>query len=364
MQTAVDYFRPQIRRPPGDGNSVLMKILGIETSCDETAVAVVEDGRDILANVVVSQVEMHARYGGIVPEMASRQHLVTIVPAVEQALEDSGLELRSLDAVAVTHGPGLAGSLLIGVNAAKGLALASDLPLMGVNHLEGHVYASWLEDGDPERVAEFPLVCLITSGGHTDLIVMEGHGRYKLVGRTRDDAAGEAFDKGARVLGLGFPGGPAIQAASESSDGTEARFPRANVKDSLDFSFSGLKTAVLRRAEAKGMYPHSEESPLDPQEVANVAAAFQEALVEFMVRRTIEVVKRYRGNAVLLGGGVAANSRLRQQMTEKSPVPVMVPRPALCTDNGAMIGEAAYFHLRHGMRREWDLDVVPNLRLG
>ncbi len=342
-----------------------MKVLGIETSCDDTAAAVVEDGRRILSSVVVSQAETHARYGGIVPELASRQHMVTVIPAARQALDESGLDLDGLDAVAVTHGPGLAGSLLIGVGAAKGLALSADLPFLGVNHLEGHVYAAWLEDGDPERDAGFPLVCLIASGGHTDLILMKGHGRYELVGRTRDDAAGEAFDKAARVLGLGFPGGPEIQAVSAGGDGSAERFPRADVRDSLDFSFSGLKTAVRRRAESKGMYPPSDERPRDPQEVADVAAGFQEALVEFMVRRTLQAVERYGGRGVLLGGGVAANTLLREEMSRRAPVPVVAPRPALCTDNGAMIGAAACFDLlRNGARREWDLDVLPSLRLG
>ena len=341
-----------------------MRVLGIETSCDETAAAVIEDGSVILSNVVVSQAQTHARYGGIVPELASRQHMVTIVPAVRQALDESGLELGSLDAIAVTHGPGLAGSLLIGVGAAKGLALAADLPLLGVNHLEGHVYAAWLEDGDPEREIGFPLLCLITSGGHTDLVAMEGHGCYELLGRTRDDAAGEAFDKAARVLGLGFPGGPAIQAAAVDGDGTAERFPRPDVKRSLDFSFSGLKTAIMRRAESRGIYPPSPERPPDPAEVARIAQAFQESLVEFMVRRTLQAVERCRAKGILLGGGVAANTLLRQEMAERSPVPVIVPRPALCTDNGAMIGAAAFFRLRDGFTRQWDLDVVPNLRLG
>ena len=341
-----------------------MRVLGIETSCDETAAAVIEDGSGILSNVVYSQAQHHARYGGIVPELASRQHMVTIVPAVRQALDESSLELESLDAIAVTHGPGLAGSLLIGVGAAKGLALAADLPLLGVNHLEGHIYAAWLEDGDPEREIGFPLLCLITSGGHTDLVLMEGHGRYELLGRTRDDAAGEAFDKAARVLGLGFPGGPAIQAAAVDGDGTADRFPRPNVKGSLDFSFSGLKTAVMRRAESKGIYPPPSEGDPDPAEIARIAQAFQESLVEFMVRRTLQAVERRRVKGILLGGGVAANTLLRQEMAERSPVPVIVPRPALCTDNGAMIGAAAFFRLRDGFTHQWDLDVVPNLRLG
>ena len=341
-----------------------MKLLGIETSCDETAVAVIEDGTHIHSNVVASQADLHARYGGIVPEVASRQHLLTFVPLVEQALEDAGVELHRLDGIGVTHGPGLAGSLLIGVNAAKGLALSQELPFIGVNHLEGHIYAAWLEGNDPGHAPGFPLICLITSGGHTDLILMEGHGRYTLVGRTRDDAAGEAFDKAARVLGLGFPGGPAIQRVSAASRGEEERFPRPRIKDSLDFSFSGLKTAVVRRAEQKGLYPLPEGAELDTQQVSEIAAAFQEAAVDSMVERTVEAARRYKVRGVLLGGGVAANTLLREQMRERSPVEVIVPGPELCTDNGAMIGAAAFFHLRSGPSYQWDLDVAPSLRLG
>ena len=341
-----------------------MRVLGIETSCDETAAAVIEDGRSVLSNVVASQAEMHARFGGIVPEVASRQHFLAILPVVRQALEEASLELRQLDAIAVTHGPGLAGSLLVGANTAKGLALSVGLPFVGVNHLEGHVYAEWLEEGDPERDPGFPLVCLIASGGHTDLILMEGHGRFTLVGRTRDDAAGEAFDKAARVLGLGFPGGPAIQRVSALSTGGEPAFPRPRVRDSLDFSFSGLKTAVVRRAEERGIYPPTPGVEPDPELVADMAAAFQEAIVDSMVARTVEAAERYRAIGVLLGGGVAANTLLREEMARASPVQVVVPRPELCTDNGAMIGAAAYFRLREGPRHEWDLDVVPNLRLG
>ena len=341
-----------------------MKILGIETSCDETAVAVVEDGRRVYSNVVASQAEMHATYGGIVPEVASRQHLVTIVPVVRRALADAELDLEQLDAVAVTHGPGLAGSLLIGVNTAKGLALAKGLPFIGINHLEGHVYAAWLDTEDPELSPGFPLICLIASGGHTDLVLMEGHGRFTLVARTRDDAAGEAFDKGARVLGLGFPGGPEIQRVSAGTSGGEPPFPRPRVKNSLDFSFSGLKTALLRRAQERGWYPPESDTEPDPQQVANVAAAFQEAIVDSLVQRTVEVAEKRRAKGVLLGGGVAANSLLREEIARRSPVPVLVPCPELCTDNGAMIAAAAWFHLRGGGRYEWDLDIDPSLRLG
>ena len=342
-----------------------MKILGIETSCDETAAAVIEDGRYIVSNVVATQVEMHAQYGGIVPEVASRQHMRTIIPVVDRALEQAGLELREIDGVAVTHGPGLAGALLVGVNTAKGMALSYDLPFIGVNHLEGHVYAAWLEEGvDPESRPGFPVLCLITSGGHTDLILMDGHGQYRLIGRTRDDAAGEAFDKAARVLGLGFPGGPEIQRVAEAAEGLEPDLPRPRIRNSLDFSFSGLKTAVLRRAELKGLYPPPEPDGPNPAEVAEVASAFQEAIVDSMVTRTLDAMKQHKVKGVLLGGGVAANSLLRQEMTRRCPVEVIVPRPGLCTDNGAMIGAAAYFTLRQGAARQWDLDVIPSLRLG
>lgn len=341
-----------------------MKILGIETSCDETAAAVIEDGSVIHSNVVASQAALHAQFGGIVPEIASRQHMLAMVPVMQQALADAELAPRQLDGVAVTNGPGLAGSLLIGVNAAKGFAFANDLPFIGLNHLEGHIYAAWLEDADPEAAPGFPLMCLIASGGHTDLILMSGHMRYTLIARTRDDAAGEAFDKAARALGLGFPGGPEIQRVAEHSLGGEPRLPRPTVRNSLDFSFSGLKTAVARRAEQKGMYPPTDDAPPDPQEVANVAAEFQEAAVDCMVQRALQAVKRYRVNGMLLGGGVAANSHLRQEMRRRMPVEVIVPRPALCTDNGAMMGAAGYFHFRAGLPSQWDVDVVPGMRLG
>ncbi|MBM3945330.1 MAG: tRNA (adenosine(37)-N6)-threonylcarbamoyltransferase complex transferase subunit TsaD [SAR202 cluster bacterium] len=341
-----------------------MKILGIETSCDETAAAVVEDGRGLLSNVVATQVEMHAKYGGIVPEIASRQHMVTMLPVVEEALARANVDLGELDGVAVTHGPGLAGSLLVGVNSAKGLALAKNLPLIGINHLEGHVYAAWLEGKEPEASPGFPLMCLIASGGHTDLILMEGHGSFRLVGRTRDDAAGEAFDKAARVLELGFPGGPAIQKAALEAAGITERFTRPIVRDSLDFSFSGLKSAMVRRAEEKGLYPKKGDDPLDPKVVAGLASEFQAAIVDAMVDKTLEAAAEYGVNGVVLGGGVAANALLRQEMARRSPVEVVVPRPKLCTDNGAMIAAAAHFRMQDGVRYEWDLDVVPGLALG
>ena len=341
-----------------------MKILGIETSCDETAVAVVEDGHHIHSNVVFSQSDIHAAFGGIVPEVASRQHIITIVPSVQEALEKANINFSDLDGIGVTNGPGLAGSLITGINTAKGLALANDLPLIGINHLEGHIYASWLDGHNPESNPGFPLTCLIASGGHTDLILMKNHGKFTLVGKTRDDAAGEAFDKAARILGLGFPGGPAIQKMSEKSNGGETSFTRPQIKNSLDFSFSGLKTAMLRRAQEKKLYPNDSNTELDAEQISNLSAAFQEAVVDSLVTRTIEAAKLYKTKGILLGGGVAANTLLRKEFSKRSPVEVIVPKPNLCTDNGAMIGAASWFHLRNTLTYEWDLDVLPRLRLG
>ena len=340
-----------------------MKVLGIETSCDETAIAVVEDGRRVLSNVIASQVEMHARYGGVVPEVASRQHVLEMVPVLEEALGRAGLDLESVDAVAVTNGPGLAGALLVGVNTAKALALAAGLPLMGINHLEGHVYANWLEDADPESECGFPLMCLIASGGHTDLLLMEDHGRYTLLGRTRDDAAGEAFDKAARILGLGFPGGPEVQRAASDATG-EMSLPRAWLRGTDDFSFSGLKTALLHAARREGVYPPQEDVPPDARLVREMASAFQMSVAEVMAVKTLDAARRFGARGVLLGGGVAANAMLRQVLREKSTLPVFIPSPRLCTDNGAMIASCAYFRSSPGAADGWDLDIYPSLRLG
>ena len=340
-----------------------MRVLGIETSCDETAVAVVEDGRGVLSNVIASQVEMHARYGGVVPEVASRQHVLEMVPVLEESLGRAGLDWSGLDAIAVTNGPGLAGALLVGVNTAKSLALATGLPLMGVNHLEGHVYANWLEDADPEAECGFPLMCLIASGGHTDLLLMEGHGRYSLLGRTRDDAAGEAFDKAARVLGLGFPGGPEVQRAARDAVG-EFTLPRAWLRGTHDFSFSGLKTALLHAAREHGLYPPKDDSPPDARLVREMAAAFQTSVADVMAAKTLEAARSFGARGVLLGGGVAANSELRQALRERSTIPVFIPAPALCTDNGAMIASCAYFRSADLGGDGWDMDVYPSLRLG
>ena len=341
-----------------------VKILGIETSCDETAVAVVEDGRTLLSNVISSQVAIHRPYGGVVPELASRQHVVTIGTIVNQALEEAGADWDDVDAVSVTHGPGLAGALVVGVNAAKALALTLELPLVGVNHLEGHVYAAWLEEDPPDRELGFPLLCLIASGGHTDLVLMAGHGEYRLLGRTRDDAAGEAFDKAARVLGLGFPGGPEIQRVSEAAVGRE-RLPRAWLRGTLDFSFSGLKTALLHKAQAACIYPPGDLEEEEAAEmVRELAAAFQESVVDVLTAKTLRAASEFGAKGVILGGGVTANRLLRERIRAKAELPVLIPAPILCTDNGAMVAACAYYQLNRGAEGDMDMEVDPSLSLG
>lgn len=338
-----------------------MKILGIETSCDETAVAVVEDGTRILSNTIASQVEIHSRYGGIVPEVASRQHLLAAIPSLEKSLDDAGVSLGDVDAIAVTNGPGLAGSLVVGVNLAKSLALAGDLPLVGVNHLEGHIYANWLGVGDEDGRPVFPVLCLIVSGGHTDIVLMTGHGEYEQLGRTRDDAAGEAFDKVARLLGLGYPGGPVIERASEGVENPR-QLPRAWLKGTDDFSFSGLKTASLHMARDLGIVA-DDASASTAQIAREIASGFQESVVDVLVAKTCEAAQRHGVNEILLAGGVAANTLLRRTMLERATVPVRIPSPILCTDNAAMIAACGYFHFIQGDRAGWDMDVDPNLKL-
>ena len=343
-----------------------LNILGIETSCDETAVGVVADGRQMLCNIIASQVHLHSPYGGIVPEVASRQHIRDLTPALEMALAGSGLSLDNIDVISVTYGPGLAGSLLTGLNSAKAMSYALGVPMVAVNHLEGHIYASWLTGQDPESDPGFPLACLIASGGHTDLVLMEGHGVYKLLGRTRDDAAGEAFDKAARILGLGFPGGPEIQRVSEGASGHE-RLPRAWMRETLDFSFSGVKTALLRMAQDRGLYPpgDSDLSEAEAKElVRELAAGFQESVVDVMCAKVLEMAEKYRARGLVLAGGVAANALLRHEITRRSPLPVIIPSPKLCTDNGAMIAACAYYQYRRDEPFGLDLDVDPSLSLG
>ncbi|MEA3442257.1 MAG: tRNA (adenosine(37)-N6)-threonylcarbamoyltransferase complex transferase subunit TsaD [Chloroflexota bacterium] len=325
-----------------------MKVLGIETSCDETAAAVVENGRKILSNVVASQIDIHARYGGIVPEVASRQHLLTIIPVISRAMVEAEVTWQDIDGVAVTYGPGLAGSLLVGVNTAKAIAWAKNLPVVGINHLEAHIYANWLGN---ERLPVFPCLCLIVSGGHSDLILMKGQGQFKKLGRTRDDAAGEALDKAARILGLGYPGGPAIEQAAEH--GTPCfSFPRAWLRGNYDFSFSGLKTSLWHLAQREQISQ------------ADAAASFQWAIVDVLVGKTVEAAKQLGVKQIVLSGGVTANQKLRKHFVDCAPVPVAIPPPHLCTDNAAMVAACGYYHLQTGESSNYELDVVPGLGLG
>ena len=338
------------------------RILAIESSCDETGVAVIVGGRRIEANQVASQVALHAATGGIVPEVAARQQLLWIVPTIEAALAEAQVGWDDLDAVAVTYGPGLIGSLLVGVNVAKALAAARGLPLVAVNHIEGHIYANWLTDaptGDPlPAEPPFPLLCLVVSGGHTQLVLMHDHGRYMLLGQTVDDAAGEAFDKVGRLVGLPYPGGPAISAAAEGSTAT-TRFPRARTEGPYDFSFSGLKTAVLR--EVEGYRARGEPIPVDA-----LAASFEEAVVDALASKTVAAASEHGVAAVALGGGVAANRALRATLRDRLEaigLTLLVPPPAWCTDNGAMIGAAAGYRYAAGERAEASLEAIPNLAL-
>lgn len=339
-------------------------ILGIETSCDETAAAVVADGKTILSNVVASQIDLHAKYGGVFPELASRAHIEAISAVVEQAVADSGVSYDKLDAIAVTRGPGLVGSLLVGVNYAKGLALAAGKPLLGINHLEGHVYSLWLTE--PSREIRFPVLVLIVSGGHTELLLMTGHGVYERLGGTLDDAAGEAFDKVGRLLGLPFPGGPHIERAASMGNAAAYRFPRSKRDDSYDFSFSGLKTAVLREVtvppiQETGRKRAPEKNPKLRSDVSvnDVAACFQDALVGSLVEKTARAAREFGVTEILLSGGVSANSLLRQRMRAESELPVRYPPLNLCTDNAAMIAAAGYYRLQSGLRSGYDLDVRP-----
>ncbi|MFN8026400.1 MAG: tRNA (adenosine(37)-N6)-threonylcarbamoyltransferase complex transferase subunit TsaD [Acidimicrobiia bacterium] len=326
-----------------------MRILGIETSCDETAAAVVEDGRYVHSSVVSSQVDLHARFGGVVPEVASRAHVELITAVIAEALVEAGVELRELDAVAACHGPGLAGALLVGVSAAKALALTSGLPYVGVNHLEAHLYAAWLED----PTLEPPLATLIVSGGHTMIVIMEGHGRYEVVGQTVDDAAGEAFDKVARHLGLGYPGGPVIDRLAREGDPKAVRFPRA-MPGELDFSFAGLKTAVVN---------HVRRNPGTP--TPDIAASFQEAVVDQLVAKLVAAADEAGAPVLAIGGGVAANSRLREKVAaaaETTGRRCFLPPMALCTDN-AMIAATAWWRLQSDGPTPLDGGADPNLRL-
>ncbi len=335
------------------------RILGIETSCDETAAAVVEDGRRALSNVVASQAELHAKYGGVFPEVASRQHVKVIDTVVAEALSQAHMQLADVDAIAVTRGPGLPGSLIVGLNMAKGLALGSGKPLYGINHLEGHLYSAWVQlDGDKESAQpNFPLLALIVSGGHTELVLMKDHLTYQRLGATLDDAAGEAFDKVARLLGLSYPGGPAIQKAAASGNADAFDFPRAWLEDTWDFSFSGLKTAVLHKVQE--LNKRSGDLP-----IADLAASFQEAVVDVLVGKTKLAAEQFAAKEVLVAGGVSANQALREKLKAEISLPVHLPPMALCTDNAAMIAAAGYY--RHAIIGEADgmeIDIEPGWRL-
>lgn len=385
-----------------------MNILAIETSCDETSAAVVHEGRWVRSNVVASQIALHEKYGGIVPELASRRHVTAIVPVLHEAIEAARTHRNDIDAIAVTEGPGLAGSLLVGVNVAKSLAFAWKKPLIPVNHLEGHVYANWLlpNGSEPRDPPAFPSVCLIVSGGHTDLLLIHKHGVYEVLGRTLDDAAGEAFDKGARLLGLGYPGGPAIQKAAEGHRPLD-QFPRAWLGDSYDFSFSGLKTALLRVCEqyrkpepvprgtggrtsrkrrserpersggSESASPFPEHTPpiyAANMPVGELAAAYQEAIVDVLVEKTVRAAQDEHARSVMLSGGVASNALLRRRMESRLRqvgVPLHIPEAQYCTDNAAMIAAAGYQVVRRGALAGWELDVraqfpwgnVPGIRV-
>jgi N6-L-threonylcarbamoyladenine synthase len=346
-------------------------ILAVESSCDETGIALVEGGRRIHSNVVASQTALHAATGGIVPEVAARAHLRWIVPVLDEALEGAGATAKDVDAIAVTYGPGLAGSLLVGINFAKSLSFVHDKPLVGVNHLEGHLYAAWLLDPGEERGEPiFPLVALIVSGGHTFLVEMRDHLTYRLLGETIDDAAGEAFDKVGRLLGLPYPGGPSIQRAAEAAMRHDAAFPRAWLGDTYDFSFSGLKTAARRTVDearaVEGLRPDDPDATLSDETTSELAWGFQDSVVDVLTTKTIRAAQAAGARSIVLGGGVAANGPLRNRLAEGAAglgIPLVVPRPGLCTDNGAMIGAAAARRLAAGDLAGLDLDARPSLPL-
>jgi N6-L-threonylcarbamoyladenine synthase len=335
-----------------------LRVLGIESSCDETAAAIVEGGRVILSSVIASQVDLHAQFGGVYPELASREHVRAIHAVVSEALQQAHMQMSDLDAIAVTRGPGLAGSLVVGVNMAKALALSSELPIIGVNHLEGHLYSAWLYPADSKPGPEpmFPLIALLVSGGHTELILMKGHLDYETLGNTADDAAGEAFDKVARLLDLAYPGGPSIQKAAQNGNPRAFNFPKARMDSPWDFSFSGLKTAVLRTVEE---YKSSGKK----LPVADIAASFQQAVVDALYEKAIAAAEEFKAKDIIVAGGVSANRALRETFRAQTRFRVHIPHINLCTDNAAMIAAAAYRHLVLGQTDSLDFDVQPNLPL-
>ncbi len=332
-------------------------ILAIESSCDETAAAVVKNGREILSNVISSQIALHTLYGGVVPEIASRKHIEKINQVIEEALQKAGRTLEEMTAIAVTYGPGLVGALLVGVSEAKAIAYAAGKPLVGVHHIEGHVSANFIEHPDLEP----PFVCLIVSGGHTHLVVVKDYGEFEIIGRTRDDAAGEAFDKVARAVGLGYPGGPKVDKAAREGNPHTIEFPRARVEGApYDFSFSGLKSAVLNHINHAKMMGEEIHVP-------DLAASFQNAVVDVLVSKAVLAAKEFGYTKLAIAGGVASNSALRSAMKEaceKEGIQFYYPSPVYCTDNAAMIGVAAYYEYINGVRSGWDLNAVPNLKLG
>ncbi len=332
-------------------------ILAIESSCDETAAAVVKNGREVLSNVISSQIELHKLYGGVVPEIASRKHIEKINQVIEEALEDASVTLDDIDAIGVTYGPGLVGALLVGVAEAKAIAYAKKLPLVGVHHIEGHISANYIENKELEP----PFICLVVSGGHTHLVCVKDYGKYEILGRTRDDAAGEAFDKVARAIGLGYPGGPKIDKLSKEGDANAIVFPKAHIEDApYDFSFSGVKSSVLNYIN--GCKMKGEEF-----NQADIAASFQKAVTDVLVDNAMKAVKEHGFTKLAIAGGVASNSTLRNAMKvacEKNQIEFYHPSPIFCTDNAAMIGVAAYYEYMNGTRHGWDLNAVPNLKLG
>ena len=336
-----------------------VRILGIETSCDETAAAIVENGRNLLSSVVASQIDIHIEYGGVFPEVASRQHVIAIHNVVQDCLQKAHLSLSEIDAIAVTRGPGLAGSLVVGMNFAKGLSLTRNIPLIGINHLEGHIYSAWLQsenNGYHESEPKFPLLTLIVSGGHTELDLITDHLKYNKLGGTLDDAAGEAFDKVARLLGLPYPGGPSIQNAAKNGDPDAFKFPRARLEGTWNFSFSGLKTAVLR--EVKALEKEKGELPIN-----DLAASFQAAVVDVLFDKTLQAAEKNNVNAILIAGGVSANESLRQAFLSIDRYPVHIPPLKFCTDNAAMIATAGYYHFINGLEDQLNIDVMPTLPL-
>ncbi|HNW94798.1 MAG TPA: tRNA (adenosine(37)-N6)-threonylcarbamoyltransferase complex transferase subunit TsaD [Anaerolineaceae bacterium] len=331
-----------------------LRVLAVESSCDETAAAVVEDGREILSSIIASQVDLHAQFGGVYPEIASREHIKAVYATVNEALQQAHLELSDVDGIAATRGPGLAGSLVVGANMAKALAMAVDRPIVGVNHLEGHIYSSWLYASGSAQTPEpnFPLVALLVSGGHTELILMRGHLEYQRLGGTVDDAAGEAFDKVARLLDLPYPGGPSIQKAAQEGNPRAFNFPKARLSEPFNFSFSGVKTAVLRTVQ--DLKAQGKSLP-----TADLAASFQAAVVSALFEKTISAAQQFDAKEIIVAGGVSANKPLREAFRSQTLFKVHIPHISLCTDNAAMIAAAGYQHLARGERDNLDFDVLP-----